>query len=282
MKKILVVGATSGVGAEVIKNLMGKDLEIIATSRDPENRIPTANVTWKKFDVSDSSTYEDLFEGVDRAFIMSPPGYADQYAVLAPLIEEAQKHNLEKVVLQSAIGVDANDELPFRKAELKLESSGIPWAVIRPNWFFQNMNTFWIQGIKENGKIQLPAGDAATTFIDVRDIGEVATKLLLSDKKENAPFVLTGSQALTYRDVAEIISKEIGTTVAYEEISNDEFSSSLLAAGLPADYATLLVNLFDVVRAGYVGSVDTTAEQILGRSPILFADYVKSYRESWM
>jgi uncharacterized protein YbjT (DUF2867 family) len=55
----------------------------------------------------------------------------------------------------------------------------------------QNFNTFWIQGIIKSNKILLPAGDAKVSFIDARDISDVATILLTSNIHNNKAFDLT-------------------------------------------------------------------------------------------
>lgn len=46
------------------------------------------------------------------------------------------------------MGVEhAPPEAPFRKLELELENSGLKYNIIRPNWFMQNFQTYWIGGI---------------------------------------------------------------------------------------------------------------------------------------
>src|SRR6185503_14578197 len=107
---------------------------------------------------------------------------ADQYKVLSPLIQEAKRQGLEKVVLMTAMGANAVETAPFRRAEIELEKSGLTYNIVRPNWFFQNFNTFWIQGILNYGKILVPGGNAKTSFIDARDISAVVAKLLTTSE----------------------------------------------------------------------------------------------------
>lgn len=45
------------------------------------------------------------------------------------------------LVLQTAIGVDGNDDIPNRKLELLIEDSGAPFVFLRPNWFMDNFHT---------------------------------------------------------------------------------------------------------------------------------------------
>jgi uncharacterized protein YbjT (DUF2867 family) len=91
-------------------------------------------------------------------------------SALGRLIDEARARRLEKVVLMSAMGADADPSAPLARAEQHLIASGLPWNVIRPNWFMQNFHTFWLHGITHANAVQLPTGTAKGSFIDARDI----------------------------------------------------------------------------------------------------------------
>ena len=53
--------------------------------------------------LSAKSATSEAFEGVERAFFLSPAGYADQYKNLSPLIQEAKRRGLKKEVLMTAV-----------------------------------------------------------------------------------------------------------------------------------------------------------------------------------
>ena len=137
---------------------------------------------------------------------MAPPGYVPQDHLLLPLIAQAKAAGVQKVVLMTAMGADAAPDTPLRKAELALEASGIAWNTVRPNWFMQNFHTFWLHGIREQGRILLPTGTARGSFIDARDIADVAAELLLGEAHMNQAFDLTGSEALNHDEVAAVLS----------------------------------------------------------------------------
>lgn len=172
---ILVVGGTGTVGSEVVKllkQMKNEGYQVRLTTSKPVEK----NDELVQIDLGTGQGIVAAFEGVDRAFFISPPGYGDQYAVLSPLIQEAKRRGLKKVVLMTALGTNASDSTPFRRAEIELEKSGLNYNIVRPNWFYQNFNTFWVQGIREQDKILLPAGQAKVGFIDARDIAAVVAK----------------------------------------------------------------------------------------------------------
>jgi uncharacterized protein YbjT (DUF2867 family) len=221
------------------------------------------------------------FEGVQRAFLLAPPGYADQHAVLRPLIDEAQRRKLEKVVLMTALGANAVESAPLRRAEIALEQSGLPYAIVRPNWFMQNFHTFWLHGINTQGKILLPAGKARTSFIDARDIADVVVRLLTTDDLNNQAFDITGPQALDHDEVAAILSRVTGKTIRYQEITPQQMNQALLDAGLPADYAAFLVMILGFLAQGYSAGVNDQVEKLTGRQPRRFEAYAQENRTLW-
>ena len=222
------------------------------------------------------------FDGVDRAFLLSPPGFTHQDQLLKPLIDAARARPLQKVVLMTAMGANADPNAPLRKAELHLEQSGLPYNIIRPTWFMQNFNTYWLQGILEQSKILLPAGTAKGAFIDARDIAAVAAALLARDEFNGRDFDLTGGALLNHDDVAAILSRETGRAIAYEEITPDAMRSRLLAAGLPRDYAEFMLVILGYFKAGYAAQTTDAVPTILGRAPITFEQYAKDHRRAWL
>jgi uncharacterized protein YbjT (DUF2867 family) len=279
-QKILVVGASGLVGSEIVKLLQKNNHQVRATT----SKTPTASagVEQVHLNVVTGEGIKEAFKGVDRAFLLSPPGFADQYQTLAPLIQEAKRQGLRKVVLMTAMGANAVETAPFRRAEIELEQSGLAYNIIRPNWFLQNFNTFWIQGIRKQGKILLPAGTANVSFIDARDIAAVAAELLVNDSFNNRDFDLTGPQAVNHADIARAISGVTGKSIEYKEISPDALKSGLVAAGLPFAYVDFLILIFGFLREGYSARVTDSLKEILGRDPSPLSRYVNDYKPHWL
>lgn len=273
---ILVLGASGTVGSELVKLLKEQGYNVkSATSKTPSrpDQVHVNLVTGEGL--------RDAFEGVDRAFMLSPPGYADQYKLLSPAVQEAKRRGLKKVVLMTAMGANANEAAPFRKVEIELEKSGLNYNIIRPNWFMENFNTFWVQSIKEQGKILLPVGKAKTSFIDSKDISAVAAKLLTSDQYNNKDFDLTGPESLTHDEVAQEISAATGKKVVYEEIQPGVLREGLLKAGVPKDYADFLLTILGFLKEGYSARTTDNVKMILGREPRNFKQYAQEHIQYW-
>jgi uncharacterized protein YbjT (DUF2867 family) len=277
MSRILVVGASGTVGSELSRLLAAQGEPVVkATSRKPEAADQV------QVDLVSQSGLKPAFTGVDRAFFLAPPGHANQEALLAPLIDEAKQRGLKKVVLMTAMGANADENAPMRKAERRLEASGLAFNIIRPNWFMQNFNTFWLHGIQTSGQILLPVGSAKGSFIDARDIAAVAARLLTSDLFANQEFDLTGRRALDHVEAATILTRSTGKPITFTDITPEAMLQGLLGAGLPKDYAEFLVLILGYFKAGYAERTTDAVQQITGRAPRTFEAYAKDYRASWV
>lgn len=273
---ILVLGANGTVGSELSRLLEGAGHTVRrATSR-------TAGTGQAHVNLLTGQGITEALEGTSAAFLLAPPGHVNQDELLGPVIEHARALRIEKVVLMTAMGVDADRSIPLRKVELQLERSGLAWNVIRPNWFMQNFNSYWLHGITHAGMIQLPVGTAKGSFIDTRDIAAVAAALMTRGEFDNQAFDLTGSEALDHHEVASILSAEVGRAISFDDITPDAFHKALLGAGMPASYAELLVGLMHNFRLGWSGRITDGVQRITMRAPRTFEEYARDYRDAFV
>ncbi len=238
---LLVVGGTGPVGSRIVASLAATGHDVRATSREPASAPHIPRVTWTRVHSDDSGIAAAALDGIERLFLLAPTGIIDQHAFL---------------------------------------SAWIAGAILRPSWFMQNFHTYWGEGIRRDGVIALPAGDGRIPFIDARDIADVAVQLLLDSSMGCRTLILTGPEALSHADVAGIIAACTQRDVRYRNVSNEEFRSRLIADGMPADYADLVVAMFPVVRSGRSAATTRHVEEVLGRAARSFQDYARDYRSA--
>lgn len=277
MSRILVVGASGTVGSELTRLLAARGETVVKAT----SRMPSA-ADQVQLDLVSHAGLKAALDGVDRAFFLAPPGHANQEALLAPLIDEAKARGLRKVVLMTAMGANADENAPMRKAERRLEASGLAYNIIRPNWFMQNFNTFWLHGIQSAGQIFLPVGAAKGSFIDARDIAAVAARLLSGAEFDNRDFDLTGARALDHAEVAAILTQTTGKQIGFTDITPEAMLQGLMGAGLPQDYAEFLVLILGYFKAGYSERTTDAVQQITGQAPRTIEQYARDYRASWV
>ncbi len=278
MSTYLITGSTGTVGKEVVSALVQQGHSVRAATRSPADYsgpgIPV------RLELSDKSAFSAAVTDVDAMFVISPTGYADAAATLRPLVEYAGSR-VPRIVTMTSQGVDSDDSIPLRQVELAVEATDAAFVHLRPSWFAQNFGSFWLPSIVEAGTIPLPAAEAKTGFIDVRDVAACAAAVLQDASFDGRAWELTGPQALTYAEAASVLTEVSGRPISYTPIDDDTFLKNLEGAPLPVDYRHLLVALFQAVRAGSASALTQHVETLTGRAPRSLAEYARDHRSAW-
>jgi uncharacterized protein YbjT (DUF2867 family) len=94
-------------------------------------------------------------------------------------------------------------------------------------------------------------------FVDVRDIAAVATKILLAKNNGNKSnqeheykkYGITGNEALSYSQAAEILSNSLGRRISYVNITEDA-RKAMKKMGMEDWLIDALMELYSVIRFG--------------------------------
>jgi len=266
---ILVTAANGTVGQHLVPRLLAAGHRVRAASRTGRASLGEATV----LDFETPASFAAALEGVDAVYLVVPTGPHHPLHLLGGFVDAAAAKRI-KLVLQSAIGVDADEAIPFRQLERKIEASGTPYVVLRPNWFFDNFHTYWLKDVREHGLIQLPAGDTRTSFVDARDIADVAAAALTRPDFDGEALTLTGEESLTYADAAAVLAAVRGKPVRYEAVDAAQFIASAERSGLTREYAEHIAPIFYPVSQGWVAADTGDVSRVTGRAARRLVDYV--------
>jgi len=281
--KYLVYGASGGVGRGVVNLLLKRGESVIGCTRKPSLQKSEINLTWIEVNTESPEKGTAFLKGIDKVFLMSPPGHMDQYSLLKPWIDESKKQGVKKIVLMTAMGIEhAPPEVPFKKLELYLQESGIDYIILRPNWFMQNFQTSWLSGIKKDRKIYFPGGTAKVSFIDSEDIAKSVVGAFEDSVEKNRAYMLTGREAINHSEVASYLSKATGITISYDDISSERFVSMLLENGVKQDYANFLAYIASALKEGHSIAITGDVKYLAGKEPTKFEEYAKENSSIWM
>jgi uncharacterized protein YbjT (DUF2867 family) len=283
---LLITGATGNVGFELIKQLSANGAGKIRLRAGVRSINDAAKVIGQRaelveMDYNKPESLSKAINGVNKIYLLTPfePNMVE---LSANLISEAKKAGtIKHIVKQSVLGADAEPGIIpsrlHREAEKIIEESGISFTFLRPNFFMQNFINFLSDSIKNQNAIYLPTGDGKVSFVDVRDIAAVATKILVEDdvQHKGKSYNLTGPEALSYGDAAEIISNELGKKITYVNISDEDAQNGMRAMGLDKWFVDSMIELYDISRKGYATEVSRSVEQIIGRKSRSFSQFVK-------
>ena len=70
-----------------------------------------------------------------------------------------------------------------------------------------------------------------------------------------------------------------GRPIRYEDVAPESCLRSLLASGMPQEYARLVLDMFAEIRGGATTQVTHAVEEITGRRPRDLAAYARDYRD---
>lgn len=276
-RTILITGASGTVGRELIKYLKSYPLNVRVTSRNKEHPHTIY------FDYNDPSSYSAALKDVDSVFILPPPVH-DGSEMVAPFIKFIKEHpsRLHHIVSMTAMGTEPNDGTNFGKLEGQITDCGIPFTLIRPNWFMQNFSNYYGEGIKHHSMIALPAGDAKTSFVDTRDIGAVAAKVLAEEICIWESLTLTGGQSLTYAQTAALFAQHLGRPIVYQALSDELMRQILSQDNWDGESIDEMLNLFTNVREGQNADITQDVQRILSRPPHSLEQYIRDHKAQWM
>jgi uncharacterized protein YbjT (DUF2867 family) len=133
------------------------------------------------------------------------------------------------------------------------------------------------------GAITVPTRGGAEAFVDAADIAAVAAETLADpDTHAGARYAPTGPEALTVREVADIIADVIGGPVTHNDIDPAAWIGGAVAAGVvPADYAVMLRWLTGTIISGNGSRPNDDIEKVTGRPPTTFQDFARRNAPAW-
>lgn len=282
---ILVTGASGNVGAYVIEELGKMGEQIVAAGTDVHKLRDkfSAQVKCVYLDFTDSHSFAQALEEVDRVFLMRPP-HLGKPEDLYPFIDALKARKVRLVTFLSLMGIEKNPIPPHYKIEKYLEAAGIPYAHIRPGFFMQNLSGIHAKEIKEQNQIFIPAGNSRTSFIDAADIGLAAAVLLHEPGKyANTAHTITGAESLDYYQAAEILSEVTGRRITYARPGLLKYRRYYIRQrGLDKAYVNVTVALYLMTRMGTAKAVTREFQQLTGRAPRSFRDFVVENVQSFV
>jgi uncharacterized protein YbjT (DUF2867 family) len=283
---ILVLGATGNIGSQVVKQLAAAGANVRAAVRSPRKAeaLKGEGVSLVEFDTDKPETVEAAFQGVDKAFFLTPL-VPDMVELSANLVEVATKAGVKHIVKSSGMGAEVEPGITLtrwhRAAEKAIEASGIAYTFVRPNGFMQNYANFSGSTIKTQNAFYLPVGDGKVSYIDARDIASVAVAALTQEGHEGKAYEVTGPEALSNEEIAEIITQVVGRKINYVDVSDDAARSEMKQSGMPDVVVDATMELYGLYKAGYASEVTPAVEQVTGKTAISFEQFAKDYADGF-
>ncbi|WP_159621668.1 NmrA family transcriptional regulator [Ruania rhizosphaerae] len=263
---ILVTGANGKTGRRVTDRLTDAGHAVRRASRSGDH----------PFDWTDPATWTAAVDGVGAAYLtyqpdLALPGARDAVTGVAAALAG---QGVQRVVLLSGRGEALAQDC--ERAFLELIPTG---TVVRCAFFDQNFTEGPFAGAVIDGMLALPgAAEITEPFLDADDIADVVVAALLAEGVEHEGRVLelTGPRSVSLAETAEILGQAAGHPVIYQQVSAADFAAHAQAAGLPAEEAHGLAELFVGLLDGHNSATTTTVADVLGHPARSLEDFASA------
>ena len=283
---LLVTGAGGHLGRRVIANLLETAKvhpeRIIAATRKPADHADLTNlgVRVRHADFNDPASMASAFSGAARMLLISTDAIDTTGTRLKQhkaAIEAAAKAGVQHIVYTSMPNPEPGNAVVFAPdhygTEQALAASGLKWTILRDSWYQENLMGSLPPALK-SGQWHSAAGEGRTAHVSREDCARVAALVLASPPAGNARFTLTGSKALTTREIGALASEILGRPIAVVDVTPEQLAGGMKAAGVPDFLIPMLVS-FDVnTKAGGMDIVTEDVKQLSGRDPVSLRDFL--------
>jgi uncharacterized protein YbjT (DUF2867 family) len=283
---ILITGATGTNGQELVRQLTALGQSVRALVRDPATaaHLKGPNVELVAGNFDQPETLEAALQGVEKAFLLTP--VAERFVSWQKaFIEASRRAGVKHLVKFSGMGAgpDAGAGLLrlHHQTDEILRQSGVPFTVLRPNSFHQNILSS-AATIKAQNKFYLPLKNALQSTVDVRDINAVAARVFTSSGHEGKTYVITGPEALTFPQAAEKLSSVLGRRIDYVDVPLAAAEDGMRQAGMPEWNVRTVGELLGYFATGAAAVVTDTVPQLLGRPAISFEQFAWDHRAAFL
>ena len=281
--KILVTGATGNVGSVLIPNLTNLSADVRALVRDESKAqgLKDAGIDVVVGDLEVPHNLDAAFRGVDKVLLITPPN-PNQVIQAENGIQAAKRASSPFIVRLSAV---APREMPgalprvsgqHAQIDGMLKASGLHYNIIAPHFFMQN-TMMAAQTVASEGAVYMPFKDGKTGMIDLRDIADVAVKVLTEDGHEGKTYTLTGPDSISFHDVATGLSKALGKQVNYVNVPPEAARKGMIGMGLPEWLADAFGEYFKAFGEGYADFVTPDVEELTGHPARSYERFARDF-----
>jgi NAD(P)H dehydrogenase (quinone) len=283
---VIVTGAAGHLGRLVAEQLLERlaPEDLVLVTRRPEAlrqlRARGADVRYGDFD--DPASLRDAFAGGDRMLLISTDAFGRRVRQHRAAIDAAATAGVGHVVFTSNVNPVAGNPVGANaweqgRTEAMLKRSGPAWTVLRFGSFAELVLPPAATAV-QNGRLITNSGDGRIVPVSRRDCAEAAAITLTTDGHTGKTYEITGPQALSPSDLAELYADLSGRPVKVLQLSDTTLIWVLAGIGTPMPIARSLTAFGRAVRQGYFDVVDPAFERLARRPPVTLRDVLIAQR----
>jgi uncharacterized protein YbjT (DUF2867 family) len=277
--KVLMVGATGQYASLVVPELKQRGVMVRALARN-ERKAEAARQQGADEvaigDLQNSDSLRAATREVDGVFHINPAFTPNEAELGVAMVEAAKASSVRKFVFSSVIHPSISklsNHAAKRPVEEALYESGMEFTVLQPTMFMQNFDSGWNTVLKQS-RLSLPySKHTKASYVDYRDLAEVAALALTGDRLGYGTFELCAPGMVNRVELAAMMSEAIGRTIEAGEPPFDEWAQ---AEKIPEARREGIRTMYaDYNQYGFPGGNALVLRSILGREPRTLRQYIQ-------
>ena len=277
---VLVTGATGNVGSRLVPALRATGASVRALVHDESKVQAIKDLGVEVFvgDLDKPETLDPAVAGVGQVYLLTTNGPAAAQQA-SNVIQAARRNGSPHVVRQSAYGPEKSRIIRHvLQVESELKASGLSYTIVRPTFFMQN-TMMAAQTVASDGVAYMPFKDGKIDMVDVRDVADVALKVLTEDGHEGREHTLTGPASISFHDVAAGLSKALGKEVQYVDVPLEAGREAMVGMGMPEWVADGYTELMEEFSKNWADLVSPAVEKITGRPGRSYEQFARDFAQ---
>jgi uncharacterized protein YbjT (DUF2867 family) len=236
---VLVSGATGQQGGALARMLLKKGHSVRAFVRRPASpearELERLGAELAEGNFEEPSTIEDAAKGMDAVFVVATPFEAGtevetRHGIAAA--DAARAAGVSHLVYSSVAGANQDTGISHfdskRKVEEYIEGLGVPYTIVAPVYFMDNLLASWTLPQLKEGRFSMALPPSRPLQqIALSDIAAFTGVVLESREEFVDQRVDIASDELSGREVAEILTRVTGHEVHYVELPLEQVRQAM-------------------------------------------------------
>lgn len=283
---ILITGATGHFGRLTIKHLLEKGVsksEITALVRTQEsaNSFKEMGINYVIGDYNDYTSLINAFSGIKKLLFISGNDIINRTSQHQNVVNAAKEASVKYIVYTSFQRKNETETSPLWivaqshiQTEKWIKESGIAYTILKNNLYLDFLPGFIGENVLESNTIFVPAENGKLSAVLREDMAEAVSNILSTENFKEKEYDFTNSKAITYQEIADVISGVTGKKINYISPSADEYAKTLSQFGLPEEVIGIFSSFAVAQAQNELDKESSDLEELLGRKPLSIQEYL--------
>jgi NAD(P)H dehydrogenase (quinone) len=278
---IIVTGATGQLGRLIVKALLKKTApsQVVAAVRSPDKAadLAQAGVNVRAADYDRPETLAAALQGAEKVLLISGNVIGHRVTQHRAVIDAARKAGVQLFAYTSVLRAPTTPLTvgpDHRETEAAIKASGLPAVLLRNGWYSENY-LFRAAGAAKSGVLLGCAGDGRISAAPRADYAEAAAVALTKPNQAGRTYELAGDESFTLPMLASELSRQLGRSIGYKNVTEDEFKEALEKNGIPSAYAPMLARSDALTAEGVLLETGRQVSGLIGRATTPIAKVIE-------